>query len=226
MRIIKSLVLPFVLLVVVFFASACGSPTPVQPVATTVPPVPACSVIVASGMGMSEILGKLGMDYNVDDPILLIDGARGTKAHTPQPSEVISLESPASNCTGESILARQLHFSLMGHQSFEISGFQSTVTTDRVMQALSHTCELTRWFKYGLRFDGDIVNGGCGYATAVLTSFSDGSSSCTTYASFSEAYDATVALDLANLKWLAITSEGTIVDSSTTVPNYCSSTNP
>ncbi|MFZ2206657.1 MAG: hypothetical protein WA061_05720 [Microgenomates group bacterium] len=169
---------------------------------------------------MTRILEKLGMNYASDDPILLIDGARGTKSHMPQPGEVISLEVPLANCTGPTILARQVHFSIIGSQTTEISGFQSTITDERLMQAFKSNCELTRWFKYSLRFSDDLSDG-CNYTTAVQTSFADGSSSCTTYSTFPEAYTATSEMDLPNMKWVAIASEGVIVDESHPLKDIC-----
>lgn len=228
-KIIKRFGLPVVLLVLVL-TSACGSPAPVPestPVPTAVPvPAPLCSFVVpgpASGIGMSAILGKLGMDYNVDDPILLIDGARGTKSHTPQPGEVISLEVPLANCTGPTILARQYNFGLPSTQTFAISGFQSPIDATRAIQAFAYTCELTRWYEAnGLRFSGDIYDG-CNYATTVYVSYADGTSNCTPYATFTEAYEDVVATDLSSLKWLSIVSDGIIVEQNTDTPNYCPS---
>lgn len=227
MRIIKNFGLPIVLLVLVL-TSACGSPAPAAtPVPTAVPvPAPLCSLVVPgpeSGMSMTRILEKLGMNYTSDDPILLIDGARGTKSHMPQPGEVISLEVPLANCTGPTILARQYNFAVPSTQTFAISGFQSPIDATRAIQAFAYTCELTRWFEAnGLRFSGDIYDG-CNYATSVYVSYADGTSSCTPYATFTEAYEDVVETDLSSLKWLSIVSDGIIVEQNTATPNYCPS---
>lgn len=224
-KIISRFGLPIALLVLMVVVSACASSAP-APTATPVPTEvvkPLCSFVVpdaSSGMGMSQILAKLGADYNTEDPLLLIDGANGVKTHMPQPGEVISLQTPAANCEGPRILARQVHFSIIGSQTTEISGFQSAITDERLMQAFKRNCELTRWFEYELRFS-DNLSDGCNYTTAVQTSFVDGSSSCTTYSTFPEAYTATSKMDLPNIKWVAIASEGVIVDESHPLKDIC-----
>lgn len=223
MRIIKSLAL-LLLVALPVILSACATAPAATPAPTAVPvPAPLCSFVVpdaSSGMGMSQILAKLGANYNTEDPLLLIDGANGVKSHMPQPGEVISLQTPAANCEGPRILARQVHFSIVGAQTNEISGFQSAITDERLMQAFKRNCELTRWFEYEQRFS-DNLSDGCNYTTAVQTSFADGSSSCTTYSTFPEAYTATSEMDLPNMKWVAIASEGVIVDESHPLKDIC-----
>lgn len=200
--------------------AACQSaPTTVQP--TQTPTVPDCVVVVpdfSAGFGMITAYNRLGIwDYANTTEKVVVNGAVETKRYTPQPNDVIVLENKPAQCNGEYIAARRSTFNFQTGTSRDLSGFQSSVTESRILNALEQVCEGVRWEQFGLRFDGDIVNGGCNFATAVKLSYTDGSSSCATYATVNEAYESTQS-NLESVKWVSVYSVGEAMSDTT---DYC-----
>jgi len=174
--------------------------------------IPACSVVVpdfSAGVGMITLLGVLGItDFPNQDPVILVNGAEETKRYDPQPGDVIVLAEKPEECNGDYIAARQVSFNLSFGTWRQVSGFQSSITDARLFNALQQVCEGVRWDQFGLRFNGDIVDGGCNFPTGVIMSFIDGTESCEMYATVSEAYEST-RTNLENAKWIEVASTNT-----------------
>lgn len=170
--------------------------------------IPECSVVVKAGYGMATVLDKLGLDYNFANPLLLVNGAVATKSQDLHAGDVVVLAEKPEECNGDYIAARQVSFNLSYGTWRQVSGFQAPVTDQRLLNALQQVCEGVRWEQFGLRFDGDIVNGGCNFPTGIKMSFADGSESCDMYETVSEAYEST-RTNLIDVKWIEVASTNT-----------------
>lgn len=207
-------------LFVILSVAACGPAATSAPAATATPKTPQCSVVVPalnSGMGMMQILAKLGQDYTTDDPVILVNGSRESKHYLPHPNDFIVLEQKPDNCVGEYRAAREVHFPHLGKGTFvDMNGFQVGVTEKSLMEAAKAVCDGVR-----AGFNDDIYTGGCYYATAVMISRNDGTYSCTTYSSVIEAYSETLASGVSDIGWAEIHSEGIIIETGQTPAEMC-----
>lgn len=198
-----------ILLASLMGCAAMEAPEVKPPEAT---PIPDCSVVVpdfSAGVGMITLLGKLGInDFPNQDPIILVNGAEETKRYQPQPGDVIVLAEKPEVCNGEYVAARQVSFGLSYGTWRAISGFQSSITDVRLLNALQQVCEGVLWDQFQLRFDGDIAKDGCNFRTGVIMSFIDGSESCEMYATVNEAYEST-RTNLENVMWIETASTNT-----------------
>lgn len=201
----------YAMLIAAMAACSTVAQPPAEPPETVVS-VPECAVVVpdfSAGVGMITLLGKLGItDFPHQDPALLVNGAEETKRYDPQPGDVIVLAEKPEECNGDYIAARQVSFNLSYGTWRQVSGFQAPVTDQRLLNALQQVCEGVRWDQFGLRFNSDIVDGGCNFPTGVKMSFADGSESCDMYETVSEAYEST-RTNLENLKWIEVASTNT-----------------
>lgn len=216
-----------VILVILVTITACNFALPAttaQQVPTPQPAkqIPDCSVTVpgvSAGMGMFTILTKLGVeDYPNADPAILVNGHEETKMYDPQPGDFIVLATKPDECNGTYVAARSVEFNFKQGEWRDISGFQSSVTDDRVRNALEQVCEGIRWWQYNSHFSGDLATGGCNFTTAVKISRADGSMSCEHYATMSEAYEAN-RTNLDDIKSMAFYSAGE--QKSPSEVNYC-----
>lgn len=206
---------PLFVLIAVLTSScaALGTQKEQQPTAVTTAVVPDCSVVVpdfSAGVGMITLLGKLGVtDFPNQDPTILVNGAEETKRYDPQPNDFIVLAEKPDTCNGTYVAARQISFNLTYGEWRKISGFQSSITDKRLLNALQQVCEGARWnLLDNLRFDGDIVNGGCNFSTGVYVSYADGTTSCEMYESINDAYEGTRS-KLDNAKWIEAATNNT-----------------
>lgn len=204
-----------ILLLVAAFMTACSpQQEPEQPPEV---PIPDCSVAVSVGMGMYTVFQKLGVqDYPNADPILLVNGAEETKRYDLQINDFVVLATKPEVCSGTYTNARQVHFNFKSGEWREISGFQAPVTESRVRNALEQVCEGVRWWNFGLRFNGDLQNGGCNYVTAIKISLQNGTTICSQYATMYEAYESNLT-NLNDIRWMSFYSNG---EQSTSI-DYC-----
>lgn len=194
------------LLLLASLMTACGPQE--EPDKPPEVPIPDCSVEVKAGEGMGSVLGKLGLDYTNANPLLLVNGANATKNQDLHSGDVVVLAQKPDKCEGEYIAARQVSFNLSFGEWRQVSGFQAPITDQRLLNALQQVCEGIRWNQLGLRFNGDIVDGGCNFPTGVKMSFVDGTESCEMYATVSEAYEST-RTNLENVMWIETASTNT-----------------
>lgn len=164
-----------------------------------------CSTTVFRSEGIAAILGSLGIDYfSLQSSIsIVVNGQEmDASAYNPTPNDFVVLANRPNKCNGTYVSARRVSFA-HGYE-YEVSGFQTPITTEQYRFALAQTCEDVRWYDFHLHFSGDITTGGCNFPTFVKVSKSDGMTVCSSYSTVQKAYEEEQISS--DIKWISVVS--------------------